>query len=105
MSHPSSDLGSAPSDLYAAESAAQVTAIWFVLKRLTRYLLKRCTPAERAAYLDEMLQAAETILLPTIDDEEFRSANEWVAHRYWRLIAEFVEQISEQSRQNAEDEH
>ena len=95
----------APFDLHAAESAAQISAIWFVLKRLTRDQLKDCTLAERAVYLDGLLKAAETITLPTIDDPDFRSANEWIARRYWQLIAEFVEQVSENSPQSRENQH
>lgn len=95
----------APFDLHAAESASQVAAIWLVLKTLMRDRLMDFAPEKRVDYLDGLLKAAETITLPTIDDPEFRSANEWIVHRYWQLITEFVEQISEHSGQNGEAQH
>ena len=81
-------------DLLAAESAAQVAAIWFVLKALMRAQLKDLTPVERATYLESILKAAETITLPSTDDPDSESAAEWIAHRYGQLITEFVEQMS-----------
>jgi hypothetical protein len=94
-----------PFDLNVAESAAQVASIWFVLKVLTRATLNDLSPQERAAFLENMRQAAETITLPSIDDPNFRNANEWIAHRYWQLISEFVEQVSEQRWQGGHGRH
>jgi hypothetical protein len=84
-------------DPHAAESAAQVAAIWFVLKALMRHQLKSLTGAERAAYLDRMVKASETITLPSTNDQGSEMAGDWIAHRYWQLIAEFAEQVSEPS--------
>jgi hypothetical protein len=81
-------------DLHAAESAAQVAAIWFVLKAMTRVQFEGLTVAERAAYLDKLLMTAETITLPSTDDPDSKSAAQWIAHRYGQLIAEFVQQMS-----------
>ncbi len=77
-------------DLHLAECAAQAAAIWLVLETMLRFQLKDMRHAERAEFLDRLLEAAETITLPVSDDPEQSVAAEWIAHRYWKLIENFA---------------
>jgi len=77
-------------DLHLAECTAQAAAIWRVLETMLRFQLKDMRHAERAEFLDRLLEAAETITLPVSDDPEQSVAAEWIAYRHWQLIENFA---------------
>ena len=78
-------------DLHAAESAAQIAAMWLVLEKLVRQQLRYAPRCERSEFLDDLLEAADTIILP----EGQQVALEWIAHRYWSLIDNFAKKCKD----------
>jgi len=79
-----------PSDLHLAECTAQAAAIWLVLKAILQAQLKSMSDEEGTEFVDQLLDAATTITLPVSDDAAQSGAAEWIAHRYWQLIENFI---------------
>jgi hypothetical protein len=77
-------------DLHLAECTAQSAAIWLVLEAMLRFQLRDTSAKERAKFFGQLLKAAETITLPVGKESDQAISAEWIAHRYWELINNFL---------------
>ena len=65
--------------------------MWLVLEKMVRQQLRHSSQCERSEFLDDLIKAADTIILP----EGQQVALEWIAHRYWYLIENFTTKCKE----------
>ena len=77
-------------DLHLAECTAQAAAIWLVLEEMLRFQLRDVPHMERVEFFGRLLKAAETITLPAGEEPSRTVSGEWIAHRYWELIDNFI---------------
>src|SRR5438477_12632597 len=88
-------------DLHLAECTAQAAAIWLMLEAMLRLQLRDVRHMERVEFFGRLRKAAETITLPTGEESGQTGSAEWIAHRYWELIDNF---ISREAKRNRIDE-
>jgi hypothetical protein len=85
-------------DLHLAECTAQAAAIWLVLEAMVRFQLRQARHVERVEFFDRIRKAAETITLPAGEELGKGIPGEWIAHRYWELIDNFVSREARRAR-------